>query len=80
MQYLVEVCVSDRELVDSMSEMRTWLDHRRIEPNGFRHCRDSARIMCQVDFTNEPDAIEFALAFGGHMVRGPAAALKEAVE
>jgi hypothetical protein len=80
MQYLVEVCVSDRGLVDSMAEMRTWLDHRRIEPNGFRHCRDSARIMCQVDFNSEPDATGFARAFGGRMVGGPAAASKETAE
>jgi hypothetical protein len=80
MQYLVEVCVSDRGLVDSMAEMRTWLDHRRIEPHGFRHCRDSARIMCHVDFSSEPDAIGFAQAFGGRVVGGPAVALNEATE
>jgi hypothetical protein len=80
MQYLVEVCVSGRELVDSMAEMRTWLDHRRIEPHGFRHCRDSARIMLHVDFNSEPDAIGFARAFGGRMVGGQALALKHAAE
>ena len=80
MQYLVEVCVSGRELVDSMAEMRTWLDHRRIEPHGFRHCRDSARIMLHVDFNSEPDAIGFARAFGGRMVGAQALALKHAAE
>ena len=80
MQYLVEVCVSGRGLIDSMAEMRTWLDHRRIEPHGFRHCRDSARIMCHVDFNSEPDAIGFAQAFGGRVVGGPAVALNEAAE
>ena len=83
MQYIVEVCVSDSRLVDSMADMRTWLDHKRIEPLGFRHCRDSVRMTFQVDFTNEPDAIEFGRAFGGRMVRGPAtpvaAAMEEAV-
>ncbi len=68
MQYVVEVCVSDRRLVDSMADMRTWLDHQRIEPLGFRHCRDRARMMFQVDFDNEPDAIGFARAFGGRVV------------
>ena len=73
MQYIVEVCVSGRGLVNSMAEMRTWLDHQRIEPNGFRHRRDSARIRIHVDFNSEPDAIGFARAFGGRMVGGPAA-------
>ena len=83
MQYIVEVCVSERGLVEAMAEMRTWLDHKRIEPNGFRHGRHSARMMFQVDFNSEPDAIGFAEAFGGRMVGGPAAPaagdLKEAV-
>lgn len=80
MQYIVEVCVGDRGLVSAMAEMRTWLDHRRIEPQGFRHCRESLRVMFHVDFNNEPDAVGFARAFGGRVVGGPAAALKEAVE
>lgn len=70
MQYIVEVPVSDRGLVTSMAEMRTWLDHRRIEPNGFRHCREQACTMFHVDFTHEPDAIGFARAFGGRVVGG----------
>jgi len=80
MQYLVEVCVSGRGLVDSMAEMRTWLDHQRIEPHGFRHRRDSVRVMFHVDFNSERDAIGFARAFGGRVVGGPAIALSEAAE
>jgi hypothetical protein len=77
MQYLVEICIGDGALIASMAEMRTWLDHRRIEPNGFRHCRDSARILFHVDFNSEADAIEFALAFGGRVIAGPSAAVTE---
>ena len=77
MQYIVEVCVSDHGLVHSMAEMRTWLDHQRIEPHGFRQCRDIAGIMFHVDFNNEPDAIGFARAFSGRVVGGSVAALKE---
>jgi hypothetical protein len=73
MQYFVEVCVSDRGLVESMANMRTWLDHQRIEPLGFRHCRDGARMTFQIDFNNEPDAIGFARAFGGRVVGGGSA-------
>jgi hypothetical protein len=79
MQYIVEICVNGPRLVDSMAEMRTWLDHQRIEPHGFRHRRDSARIMIHVDFNTEPDAVGFARAFSGRMVGGPAAVLKDAV-
>jgi hypothetical protein len=82
MQYIVEVCVSDHGLVDSMADMRTWLDHKRIEPLGFRHCADSKRMTFQVDFNSEPEAAGFARAFGGRMIGGPAmpGVLKEAVE
>ena len=75
MQYFVEVCVSELGLVDLMANMRTWLDHKRIEPQGFRHCRDSVRMTFQVEFNNEPDAIEFAQAFGGRLIRGPVASV-----
>jgi hypothetical protein len=80
MQYIGEVCVSGRELVNSMAEMRTWLDHRRIEPHGFRQCRDSTGIMFLVNFNDEPDAIGFARAFEGRVVGGSAAALNEVSE
>jgi hypothetical protein len=78
MQYIVEVCVHGHELVNAMTEMRTWLDHWRIEPHGFRQRRDGASIMFQIDFNNEPDAIGFAQAFDGRVTGGPAAALEEA--
>ena len=80
MQYIVEVRVSGRDLVDSMAEMRTWLDHQRIEPHGFRHCRDSARIIIHIDFNSEPDVIGFARAFDGRMVGAPTAILNETIE
>jgi hypothetical protein len=79
MQYIVEFCASGRGLVEAMADMRTWLDHKRIEPLGFRHCRDTARITFQVDFNNEPDAIDFARAFGGRMVGAPASPVAVAV-
>ena len=79
MQYIVEVCVGDHGLVDSMAEMRTWLDHRRIEPNGFRHRSDRACLKFHVDFNDEPDAIGFAQAFSGRLIVAPAAAMKEEV-
>ena len=80
MQYIVEVCVGNHGLVDLMAEMRTWLDHRRIEPNGFRHQRENGRMMFHVDFNSRPDATGFARAFGGRVIGGPAVALKEAAK
>ena len=71
MQYIVEVSVSARGLVESMADMRTWLDHKRIEPLGFRQRGESAGITFQVDFNNKPDANEFARAFGGRMLGEP---------
>ena len=60
---------SGRGLVDSMAEMRTWLDHQRIEPHGFVTAAIAPASLFHVDFNSEPDAIGFARAFGGRMVR-----------
>jgi hypothetical protein len=72
MVFTVEVRLIGGDLVTSMSHMRTWLDHQRIEPDAFRHSSGGAGITFRVDFKLENDAAAFARAFGGRLVGLPA--------
>jgi hypothetical protein len=71
MLYTVEVRLIGRDLVASMTEMRTWLDHQRVEPDAFRHSAGGAGITFRVDFKREPEAMDFARAFSGRIVGMP---------
>ena len=61
--------------------MRTWFDHRRIEPDSFRHSSDRAEITFRVDFSVAAEASAFAQAFGGRLIgsdnREPADRLRQ---
>ena len=70
MQYIVEINADQREFIGLMSQMRTWLDHQRIQPDAFRHATDRAEITIRVDFSVEAAATAFAQAFGGRLI-GP---------
>lgn len=62
----VEVPLADEnKLAATIEAMRTWLDHKRYEPTVFRYGFGGPRIVFQVDFAVEAEAIEFAKAFGG---------------
>ena len=70
---IVEVRLIDGDLSTSLSDMRTWLDHRRIEPIAFRHSSSPTGIACYAEFRQEGDAAAFARAFGGRVIPPPAA-------
>jgi len=72
MLYTVEVRLIGADLVTSMAQMRTWLDHLRFEPDAFRHSVGGAGVTFRVDFKTETEAKEFAKAFGGRVVGLPA--------
>jgi hypothetical protein len=72
MLYTVEVRLIGGDLITSMSHMRTWLDHRRIEPDAFRHSAGGAGITFRVDFKREDEALAFARVFGGRLIGVPA--------
>lgn len=72
MLYTVEVRLIGGDLIASMSHMRTWLDHRRVEPDAFRHSAGGAGITFRVDFKVEDEALAFARAFGGRVIGVPA--------
>ena len=70
MLYVVEVPVSADRLAVELSQMRTWLDHMRYQPVGFRHSAVAKTAVCRIDFTAEPDAKAFARAFSGRLYAG----------
>jgi len=73
MLYTVEVRLIGGEFIAFMAQMRTWLDHQRIEPEAFRHSSGGAGITFRVDFKAETEADSFARAFGGRLIGLPPA-------
>jgi hypothetical protein len=71
MLFTVEVRLIGGDLITSMTHMRTWLDHQRVEPDAFRHSAGGAGITFRVDFKLEFEAVAFARAFGGRLVGLP---------
>ena len=68
MRYTVEVRVVGGDLPSFMSRMRTWLDHQRFEPDGFRCSAGSPTSTFRLDFKVEAEAIAFAATFGGRIL------------
>jgi hypothetical protein len=72
--YTVEVQLIGGSLPGMLSDMRTWLDHHRIEPDSFRHFSRTGKVVFRVEFKLEPEAWAFAKAFGGRVLPVPLAA------
>lgn len=68
MLYTVEIRRIGGDLLSLMSQMRTWLDHQRFEPDAFRYSVGSPATAFRLDFKNEQAAIAFAKAFGGRIL------------
>jgi hypothetical protein len=79
MLYTVEVRVIRGDLVASMSQMRTWLDHRRFEPDAFCQSSGGPGVTFRVDFKFENEAAAFAEAFGGRVLGLPAGSISNDV-
>jgi hypothetical protein len=71
MLYTVEVRLIGGEFIASMAQMRSWLDHQRIEPDAFRHSSGGAGVTFRIDFKVETEAEAFARAFGGRLIGLP---------
>jgi hypothetical protein len=69
--YTAEVRLLDADLSTVLCDMRTWLDHHRCEPEGFRHCTGGGEVRFLVDFKAESEAQAFAKAFGGRLSGAP---------
>ena len=74
MLYTAEVRLVGDDLSTLLCDMRTWLDHHRCEPDGFRHRSDHGGVKLLVDFKAETEAHAFAQAFGGRVSGPPLAA------
>jgi hypothetical protein len=68
MLYTVEVHLVDRDLVASMTDMRTWLDNKRCEPDTFRYTTSGANVVLRVEFKRAEEAASFADAFAGRLL------------
>lgn len=67
MLYIVELTIAEPNYTERMNEMRTWLDHHRVEPARFRFIVGDGSVECRVHFAAENDAAAFASAFGGEV-------------
>jgi hypothetical protein len=57
-------------LAEPMEQIRTWLDHERIQPSVFRLSLISGGTVFRVEFNARREAEAFARAFGGEVIRG----------
>ena len=67
MLYIVEVGSVGGDIGAVMSNMRTWLDHRRSQPVIFRQLAGDG-IAFRLEFTTEGEALAFVGAFGGRLI------------
>ena len=67
--FAVEVALEGDLLVSLMSQMRLWLDQRRIEPSSFQYIGGSPPARVRVAFKAESEASVFAEYFGGAVRR-----------
>jgi hypothetical protein len=67
--FAVEVALEKDLLVPLMSQMRLWLDQRRVQPSSFRYLGGSPLATVRVGFKVEGEAYDFAEHFGGPVRR-----------
>src|SRR5215469_8383188 len=65
--FSVESLCREEALIHMMETMRTWFDHKHLEPATFRYTFTSSGIILRVDFPAADEAAEFAKAFSGKM-------------
>ena len=65
MLYMVEVAIDVGNLALEFGQMRTWLDHMKIQTIGFRQIPGTN--VYRVDFEDEGEARTFAQAFAGQV-------------
>jgi hypothetical protein len=71
---VVEVSLTEDDLVGQMNHMRAWLDHRRFEPSSFTLSPGSGPKVVRVLFRSESEAAAFAAEFGGRPLFSTASA------
>jgi len=68
MLYPVKTQTTGDHLAAAMSEMRTWLDQHRFEPDSFWESRAGPVTTFLVAFKSEAQATAFAEAFSGRLL------------
>jgi hypothetical protein len=67
--YIVEVRRLGADLGSAMAQMRTWVDHYRVEPNTFEVAFVSGgEVRFRLQFQSMSDASAFARAFEGELM------------
>ena len=68
--YVVEFRHDGDGLAEPMADIRTWLDHQRIQPSVFRLSLMPGGTMFHLEFKAAIDAEAFAQAFAGQVIGG----------
>jgi hypothetical protein len=69
MLYTVQIRLGEDGLVARMSQMREWLDNHCYEPDLFQYRMEARGAVLRVDFKFPNEAMAFAEAFGGSVLR-----------
>lgn len=73
MSATVEIRLIGSNLANTMREMRMWLDHRKLAPQGFRQSTCPGGLALHVEFRGQIEAVAFADFFGGRVLGTPPA-------
>jgi len=68
--YIVEFRQNGDDLAEPMAQLRTWLDHQRIQPSVFRLSLITECTVFRLEFKALGEAEAFARAFGGQVIGG----------
>src|SRR5437588_11656063 len=67
--YVVQFRHDGDDLAEPMADIRTWLDHQRMQPSVFRLSLISGATIFRLEFKDASDAETFAEAFDGQVIR-----------
>jgi hypothetical protein len=67
--HTVEIRLGDDDVAAAMSQMRTWLDHHRFEPDSFRQLTNGLETRFRLEFKIECEAGAVAAAVHGRVLR-----------
>jgi hypothetical protein len=65
--YIVEIHSDGEGLAQPMEQVRTWLDHQKIQPSVFRLSLAPGGTIFRLEFKATSDAEAFAGAFAGQV-------------
>jgi hypothetical protein len=68
--YVVEIRRDGDGLAEPMAAIRTWLDHKRVQPSVFRLSMIPGGTVFRLEFKRASEAEAFARAFGGQVIGG----------